>query len=83
MCSPQLSVLHWINNCWYQKFTLEISTLSLPFKNYSIVEVACWLDSIRLRSSREIQRILIKNSLNKKNTHIHTKHSMEGNTGKG
>ena len=39
MCSQQLFVFHWINNFWYQKFTSQIFTLSLLFKNYSLVEV--------------------------------------------
>ena len=34
MCSQQLFVFHWISNCWYQKFTAQISRLSLLFKHY-------------------------------------------------
>ena len=39
MCSQQLSVFHWITNCWYQKSTSEISSLSLLFNNYPLVEI--------------------------------------------
>ena len=37
----------------HQKFTLHSSTMSFPFKNYSHVEVICWLNSIKGSSFRE------------------------------
>ena len=52
-------VLHWLNNLLKQKFTLQMFTMSFLFKNYSLVEVIyiCLLDSARLSSSSETQRI--------------------------
>ena len=57
--SSHLCYIEWIIR-WYQKFTLQSSTMSLLFKNYSLVKVIylCWLDSIRLSSSHETQILM-------------------------
>ena len=57
--SSHLCYTEWIIR-WYQKFTLQSSTMSLPFKNYSLVQVIylCWLDLIRLSSSHETQILM-------------------------
>ena len=38
MCAQQLPLLHWMNNFLIQNFILQRSTVSLLFKNYSLVE---------------------------------------------
>ena len=66
MCSQQLLVFHWIYNCWYQKFTSQISTLSLLFKHYSLVEVTYLF--IRFNNTKSFpwdKKNTDKNSVNK------------------
>ena len=52
------SILIWCQ--LHQKFTLQSSTMSLPFKSYSLVEVIYWLDSIKLSFFGQTQRIMIE-----------------------
>ena len=52
------SILIWCQ--LHQKFTLQSSTRSLPFKSYSLVEVIYWLDSIKLSFFGQTQRIMIE-----------------------
>ena len=56
-------LMHWANIYWHhllQKYATQWSTMSLPFKYFSLVEVICllWLDSTRLSPFSETQRIL-------------------------
>ena len=67
---------------WYQKFTFHNALL---FKIYSFLKVIyllirwCYKTRFFLWNTNNIDR----NSVNKQNTHTHTKHSYKDNTGKG
>ena len=52
------SILIWCH--LHQKFTWQSSTMSLLFKSYSLVEVICWLVSIKLSFLGQKQRIMIE-----------------------
>ena len=62
--TQQLSLTEWII-CWYQKFALQSSTISLFFKNYSIVDVTTYISDLFIRFNKtkffpRSQRILIE-----------------------
>ena len=62
--TQQLSLIEWII-CWYQKFALHSSTISLFFKNYSIVDVTTYISDLFIRFNKtkffpRSQRILIE-----------------------
>ena len=62
--TQQLSLIEWII-CWYQKFALQSSTISLFFKNYSIVDVTTYISDLFIRFNKtkffpRSQRILIE-----------------------
>ena len=62
--TQQLSLIEWII-CWYQKFALQSSTISLFFKNYSIVDVTTYISDLFIRFNKtkffpRSQKILIE-----------------------
>ena len=62
--TQQLSLIEWII-CWYQKFALQSSTISLFFKNYSIIDVTTYISDLFIRFNKtkffpRSQRILIE-----------------------
>ena len=61
---------------WYQKFSLQSSTMPLLFKNYSLVKVTYLL--IRFNKTKFFPRNTKntdRNGVNKQNTHQHTLHT--------
>ena len=59
MCSQQLCVLQWMNNSLISKNYFRQCICFLKF-NLLLKSYICWLDSIRVSSSRETQAKLIK-----------------------
>ena len=69
MCISCVYYIEWII-CWYQKVTIQSSTMSLLFKNYWLVEITYLLN--RFSKSKLFPwntRNTNKNGINKQNTH--------------
>ena len=60
-----------MNNVLIQKFTLQSYTMSLPFKNYSLVEATSLVVIFKKNYVLSVKQNTDRNGVNEQNTHTH------------